>query len=135
MKLTTVGIDLAKNVFQVHGIYQHGKVLLRKQLRRDQMATFFVNLSPCLIGMEACGSAHHWARKLQSMGHTVRLMAPQFVKPYVKTNKNDAADAEAIVIAAQRPEMRSSSRSRRLSRPEPYCSGQGNALFDSALKW
>ncbi|WP_035624899.1 IS110 family transposase, partial [Hydrogenophaga intermedia] len=99
MKLTTVGIDLAKNVFQVHGIDEHGKVLVKKQLRRDQMATFFVNLPPCLLGMEACGSAHHWARKLQAMGHTVRLMAPQFVKPYVKTNKNDAADAEAICEA------------------------------------
>lgn len=97
MKVTTVGVDLAKNVFQVHGIDEHGKVLAKKQLRRDQMAGFFVNLPPCLIGMEACGSAHHWARKLQTMGHTVRLMAPQFVKPYVKTNKNDAADAEAIL--------------------------------------
>ncbi len=106
MKLTTVGIDLAKNVFQVHGIDEHGKVLVKKQLRRDQMATFFVNLPPCLIGMEACGSAHHWARKLQAMGHTVRLMAPQFVKPYVKTNKNDAADAEAICEAVARPNMR-----------------------------
>src|SRR6218665_1495211 len=106
MKLTTVGIDLAKNVFQVHGIDEHGKVLVKKQLRRDQMATFFVNLPPCLIGMEACGSAHHWARKLQTMGHTVRLMAPQFVKPYVKTNKNDAADAEAIGEAVGRPNMR-----------------------------
>ena len=76
MKITTVGIDLAKNVFQVHGVDERGKVVLKKQLRRDQMATFFVNLPPCLIGMEACGSAHHWARKLQSMGHTVRLMAP-----------------------------------------------------------
>lgn len=106
MKLTTVGIDLAKNVFQVHGIDEHGKVLVRKQLRRDQMATFFVNLPPCLLGIEACGSAHHWARKLQAMGHTVRLMAPQFVKPYVKTNKNDAADAEAICEAVGRPNMR-----------------------------
>lgn len=106
MKITTVGIDLAKNVFQIHGIDERGKVVLKKQLRRDQMATFFVNLSPCLIGMEACGSAHHWARKLQSMGHTVRLMAPQFVKPYVKTNKNDAADAEAICEAVGRPNMR-----------------------------
>lgn len=106
MKLSTVGIDLAKNVFQVHGIDQRGKVLLKKQLRRDQMATFFVNLPPCLVGMEACGSAHHWARKLQAMGHTVRLMAPQFVKPYVKTNKNDAADAEAICEAVTRPNMR-----------------------------
>ena len=104
MKITTVGIDLAKNVFQVHGIDEHGKAVLKKQLRRDQMATFFVNLPPCLIGMEACG--HHWARKLQSFGHTVRLMAPQFVKPYVKTNKNDAADAEAICEAVGRPNMR-----------------------------
>jgi len=106
MKLTTVGIDLAKNVFQVHGIDEHGKVLLKKQLRRDQTATFFVNLPPCLLGMEACGGAHHWARKLQAMGHTVRLMAPQFVKPYVKSNKNDAADAEAICEAVRRPNMR-----------------------------
>jgi transposase len=106
MKITTLGIDLAKSVFQVHGVDEHGKVLLKKQLRRDQMATFFVNLPACLIGMEACGGAHHWARKLQAMGHTVRLMAPQFVKPYVKTNKNDAADAEAICEAVGRPNMR-----------------------------
>lgn len=106
MKITTVGIDLAKNVFQVHGVDERGKAVLKKQLRRDQMATFFVNLPPCLIGMEACGSAHHWARKLQGMGHTVRLMAPQFVKPYVKSNKNDAADAEAICEAVGRPNMR-----------------------------
>lgn len=106
MKITTVGIDLAKNVFQVHGVDERGKAVLKKQLRRDQMATFFVNLPPCLIGMEACSSAHHWARKLQGMGHTVRLMAPQFVKPYVKSNKNDAADAEAIFEAVGRPNMR-----------------------------
>lgn len=93
MKLKTVGIDLAKQVFQVHGTDEHGKVLVKRQLRRDQMVTFFVNLPPCLIGMEACGSAHHWARKLQATGHIVRLMAPQFVKPYVKANKHDAADA------------------------------------------
>lgn len=106
MKITTVGIDLAKNVFQVHGIDDSGKAVLKKQLKRDQMAAFFVNLPACLVGMEACGSAHHWARKLQLMGHTVRLMAPQFVKPYVKTNKNDAADAEAICEAVGRPNMR-----------------------------
>ena len=106
MNITTIGIDLAKNVFQVHAVDERGKVLLRKQLRRDQMATFFVNLPPCLIGMEACGSAHHWARKLQGLGHTVKLMAPQFVKPYVKTNKDDAADAEAICEAVARPNMR-----------------------------
>lgn len=87
MKMTTIGIDLAKNVFQLHGVDAQGKTVLRKQLKRDQMAVFFANLAPCLIGMEACGSAHHWARKLQGFGHTVRLMAPQFVKPYVKTNK------------------------------------------------
>ena len=106
MQVTTLSIDLAKNVFQVHGIDDHGKVILRKQLKRAQMAPYFINLPPCLIGIEACGSAHHWARKLQAMGHTVRLMAPQFVKPYVKTNKNDLADAEAICEAVGRPNMR-----------------------------
>jgi len=106
MKVTTVGVDLAKNVFQLHGVNEFGKVVIKKQLRRDQMAEFLVNLPPCLIGMEACGSAHHWARKLQGFGHTVKLMAPQFVKPYVKTNKNDAADAEAICEAVARPNMR-----------------------------
>jgi transposase len=106
MKITTVGIDLAKNVFQVHGVNEHGKIALKKQIKRDQMAAFFVNLPPCLIGMEACGGAHYWARKLQGYGHTVKLMAPQFVKPYVKTNKNDAADAEAICEAVARPNMR-----------------------------
>ena len=106
MKVTTVGIDLAKNVFQLHGVNEFGKPVIKKQIRRDQMAEFFVNLPACLIGMEACGSAHHWARKLVSFGHTVKLMAPQFVKPYVKTNKNDAADAEAICEAVARPNMR-----------------------------
>ena len=106
MNITTVGLDLAKSVFQVHGVDLHGKPAIKKQLRRDQVAPYFANLPPCLVGMEACGSAHHWARKLQSLGHTVRLMAPQFVKPYVKTNKNDAADAEAICEAVARPNMR-----------------------------
>ncbi|RTZ43307.1 IS110 family transposase [Candidimonas sp. SYP-B2681] len=106
MKITTIGIDLAKNVFQVHGVDAHGKTVLKKQLKRDHVANFFIQLEPCLIGMEACGGAHHWGRKLQAMGHTVRLMAPQFVKPYVKTNKNDVADAEAICEAVARPNMR-----------------------------
>lgn len=106
MKITTVGIDLAKNVLQVHGVDEHGKVVLKKQLRRGQVAEFFVNLPACLIGMEACGGAHYWARKLQGLGHTVRLISPQFVKPYVKTNKNDVADAEAICEAVGRPNMR-----------------------------
>jgi transposase len=106
MKITTVGIDLAKDVFQIHGVDAQGQVVLKKQLRRVQMASFFVNLPQCLIGMEACGSAHYWARKLQDQDHTVRLMAPQFVKPYVKTNKHDMADAEAICEAVRRPNMR-----------------------------
>lgn len=106
MKVTTLGIDLAKNVFQLHGVNEFGKPVVKKQLKREQMAVFFVNLAACLIGMEACGSAHYWARKLQGFGHTVKLMAPQFVKPYVKTNKNDAADAEAICEAVARPSMR-----------------------------
>jgi transposase len=106
MKITTIGIDLAKELFQVHGVDSHGKAVLRKQLRRSEMAKFFANLDTCLIGMEACGSAHHWARKLGEFGHAVKLMAPQFVKPYVKTNKNDVADAEAICEAVSRPNMR-----------------------------
>ena len=106
MKPTTIGIDLAKEVFQVHGVDARGKVVIRKALKRAQMAAFFANTPACLIGMEACGSAHYWARKLQTLGHTVKLMAPQFVKPYVKTNKNDAADAEAICEAVTRPTMR-----------------------------
>ncbi|MFS8084336.1 MAG: IS110 family transposase [Acidobacteriota bacterium] len=106
MKLTTIGIDLAKTVMQVHGIDERGKTALKKQFRRDQLLPFCANLTPCLIGIEACGSAHYWARKLEALGHTVRLMAPQFVKPYVKTNKNDVADAEAICEAVSRPNMR-----------------------------
>lgn len=106
MPVSVIGIDLAKNVFQVHGVNDVGRPTLLKQLRREQMMPFFAQQSPCLIGMEACASAHHWARKLQGLGHTVRLMAPQFVKPYVKSNKNDAADAEAICEAVRRPTMR-----------------------------
>jgi transposase len=106
MKITTVGVDLAKNVFQIHAVDERGKAVLRKQLKREQVAPFFAKLPACLVGMEACASAHHWARKLQGFGHTVRLIAPQFVKPYVKANKNDAADAEAICEAVSRPSMR-----------------------------
>jgi transposase len=106
MNVTAVGIDLAKNVFQVHAVDARGKVVLRKQLRRAQVAGFFSNMPPCLIGMEACASAHHWGRTFERFGHTVRLMASQFVKPYVKTNKNDVADAEAICEAVGRRSMR-----------------------------
>jgi len=106
MKIKTIGIDLAKNVFQIHRVDIGGQAVVKKQLRRNQMATYFVKLEPCLIGMEACASAHFWARKLTAMGHTVKLMPPQYVKPYVKTNKNDAADAEAICEAVTRSNMR-----------------------------
>jgi transposase len=106
MKITTVGIDLAKFVFQVHGVDQAGKPVVQKRLSRQQVLRYFAQLPPCLVGMEACGGAHYWARKLQAQGHTVKLMAPQFVKPYVKANKTDAADAEAICEAVTRPSMR-----------------------------
>ena len=106
MHITTVGIDLAKQVFAVHGVDQHGKVVLKKILRREQMMTFFTKLNTCVVAMEACGSSHYWARRLAALGHTVKLIAPQFVKPYVKGNKHDAADAAAICEAASRPSMR-----------------------------
>lgn len=106
MKITTIGIDLAKNVFQLHGVDERGHAVVRCAKKRDDMLPYFANLEPCLIGMEACGGAHHWARKLIALGHTVKLMAPQFVKPYVKSNKNDARDAEAICEAVTRPNMR-----------------------------
>ena len=106
MKITTIGIDLAKNIFQLHGVDSKGHTVLRRAIKRPEMLAYFVKLQPCLIGMEACGSAHHWARKLTQYGHTVKLMAPQYVKAYVKTNKNDANDAEAICEAVSRPNMR-----------------------------
>jgi len=106
MQVTTIGLDLAKNVFQVHGIDATEKVVVRKQLRRGQLIKFFEALAPCLIGMEACATAHHWARELTKLGHQVRLMPAKDVKAYVKRNKNDAADAEAICEAVRRPTMR-----------------------------
>ena len=106
MNIKRIGIDLAKQVFQLHGVDGQEKVVLRKQIRREQLLDYFKKLPPCLIGMEACGGAHYWARELQKLGHTVKLMAPQFVKPYVKSNKNDANDAEAICEAVGRPNMR-----------------------------
>jgi transposase len=105
-KITTIGLDLAKRVFQVHGVDATGAVVLRKRLRREDVLVFFTQLPPCRIGMEACSTAHHWARELRALGHEVLLMPPQYVKPYVKRNKNDAADAEAICEAVGRPSMR-----------------------------
>jgi transposase len=106
MQITTIGLDIAKNVFQVHGIDAVEKVVVRKQLRRSQVMKFFTALPPCLVGMEACATAHHWARELTRLGHEVRLMPAKDVKAYVKRNKNDAADAEAICEAVRRPTMR-----------------------------
>ena len=104
--ITTVGLDLAKNVFQIHGVDADGAPVLRKRLRRSQVLGFFGGVQRCLVGMEACATAHYWARELRALGHEVRLMPPQYVKTYVKRNKNDAADAEAICEAVGRPSMR-----------------------------
>ncbi len=106
MKITTIGLDIAKQVFQIHAADAEGRVVLRKRLRRNQLAAFFANLPPCVVGLEACCGAHYWVRVLSRCGHSVRLIAPQFVKPYVKSNKNDANDAEAICEAVSRPQMR-----------------------------
>ena len=106
MQISTIGLDLAKNVFQVHGVDAAGKTVITRQLRRGQVLTFFAKLSPCLVGMEACATGHHWARELTKLGHTVRLMPPSYVKGYVKRSKNDAADAAAICEAVTRPSMR-----------------------------
>ena len=105
-KISTIGLDLAKSVFQVHGVDAAGKIVTAKALRRGQMIAYFTKLEPCLIGMEACGTAHHWARTLIELGHTVRLIPPAYVKPYVRRGKNDAADAAAICEAVTRPSMR-----------------------------
>jgi transposase len=106
MKVTTVGVDTAKNVFQVHGVDEQGHRQFARQLKVSQVIEFFTRLAPCVVAMEACGSSHYWARRLSALGHEVKLIAPQFVKPYVKTNKNDAADAAAICTAARQPDMR-----------------------------
>lgn len=106
MEITTIGLDLAKTVFQVHGVDAQGRIVVRKALRRSQMLPFFQKLAPCLVGIEACGTSHYWARELIKLGHEVRLMPPAYVKPYVKRGKTDAADAEAICEAVTRPTMR-----------------------------
>ena len=106
MQIATIGLDIAKSSFQVHGADACGKVVLRKRLRRGKLLEFFANLPRCRVGMEACGGAHYWARELTKLGHEVRLMPPQYVKPYVKTNKHDAADAEGCCEAVRRPTMR-----------------------------
>ena len=104
--VTTIGLDIAKSVFQVHGVDAAGQVVVRRQLKRRYVLAFFEKLPPCLIGIEACASSHHWSRELQALGHKVRLMPPAYVRPYVKRQKNDAADAEAICEAVTRANMR-----------------------------
>src|SRR6202163_288962 len=104
--VTTIGLDIAKSVFQVHGVDAQGKVVIRRQLKRRYVLAFFKRLSPCLVGIEACATSHHWSRELKALGHTVRLMPPAYVKPYLKRQKNDAADAEAICEAVTRMNMR-----------------------------
>jgi transposase len=104
--ITTIGLDIAKSVFQVHGVDAEGNVILRRQLKRRYVLAFFQKLPPCLVGIEACASSHHWSRELRALGHTVRLMPPAYVKPYVKRHKNDAVDAEAICEAVTRVNMR-----------------------------
>lgn len=104
--ITTIGLDIAKSVFQIHGVDAEGKVILRRQLKRRYVLAFFQKLPPCLVGIEACASAHHWSRELQALGHTVKLMPPAYVRPYVKRHKNDAADAEAICEAVTRVNIR-----------------------------
>ncbi len=106
MKVSVMGLDLAKDVFQVHGVDERGRVVVRRQLKRREVLAFFANLEPGLVGLEACGGFHYWAREIGQCGHTVRAMAPQFVKPYVKNQKNDRNDAEAICEAVARPSMR-----------------------------
>ncbi|WP_097459919.1 IS110 family RNA-guided transposase [Mangrovitalea sediminis] len=106
MNVTTIGIDLAKNVFSIHGVNHHGKVVVRKRLTRAKLLPFIAQLPPCLIGMEACSGAHHWAREMTTLGHQVRIIAPRFVAPYRKSSKNDDNDAEAICEAVGRPNMR-----------------------------
>lgn len=130
MKVKAIGLDLAKNVFQVHGVDDRDRKLFNRQLKHAQVMEFFVNLPPCLVAMEACTSAHYWARKLSALGHTVKLIAPQHVKPYVKTNKNDAADAEAICEAACRPKTTFVA----AKSPEQQAVGALHAIRDGAMK-
>src|SRR3989441_4846833 len=104
--VTTIGLDIAKSVFQIHGVDAAGNVIIRRKLKRRYIVAFFQKLPPCLVGIEACASSHHWSRELKALGHTVRLMPPAYVKPYVKRHKNDAADAEAICEAVTRANMR-----------------------------
>ncbi len=130
--ISIIGVDLAKNVFQVHGAAADGSVVFRKKLSRPQFARFMAHQPPCLVAMEACASAHHWAREMARHGHEVRLIAPHYVKPFIKRQKNDAADAEAIVEAALRRPCGSWNRNPPTSRHGPWRSGRASSLSSSA---
>src|SRR3954466_2294753 len=123
--VTTIGLDIAKSVFQVHGVDGAGQIVIRRQLKRRSVLTFFQKLPPCLVGIEACASAHHWSRELQALGHKVRLIPPAYVKPYVKRQKDDYSDAEAICEAVGGPTCGLSRRRRPNSRVGWFCIGHG----------
>lgn len=132
-KNTMIGVDLAKNIFQLHIATMTGKVLSKKKLSRDKFKEFMKTHEPALVVLEACGSAHYWAETLADMGHDVKLIAPQYVKPFVKRQKNDAADAEAIVVAAQRPEMRFVAAKTKEQRAKVFFSDPENVSFINEL--
>ena len=141
--ITAIGLDIAKSVFQVHGVDADGQVVVRRQLKRRYVLAFFQKLPPCLVGIEACASAHHWARELQALGHTAKLMPPAYVKPYVKRHKNDAADAEAICEAVSRPNMRfvetKTAEQQKLPDASPHCGvrdrSAGRAQWRRTTSW
>jgi transposase len=134
MTVRIVGLDLAKDVFQVHGISETGRKIFNKKIKRAKLLAFFGALPRCVVGMEACGSAHHWGRELRKLGHHVRLMPAAYVKPYVKRGKTDAADAEAICEAVQRPTMRFVEISLKISKQCWPSIAQGILLFGSARR-
>lgn len=135
MKDTMIGVDLAKNVIQLHGALMTGRVLYRKKVLRRQFLRFMESQPAAVNVMEACGSAHHWARELVKLGHEAKLIAPQYVRPFVKRQKNDAADAEAIVTAAQRPETRFVEPKTLDQQAKGFSSGHGSASFISVQNW
>src|SRR5215212_3419496 len=131
-QVSTVGLDLAKYIFQLHGADRAGAAVVRKKLRRGQLLAFLATLPPCTVALEACASAHYWGREIAKLGHTVKLIAPAYVKPFVKRQKNDMADAEAICEAVSGPPCVLSPSRARTSRPQPLCFARGTCWFASA---